>query len=1463
MPLVVKDRVRETTTTLGTGTITLAGAVAGFQSFSAIGNANTTYYTINLPGANEWEVGIGTYTASGTTLSRDTVLASSNGGSLVSFSAGTKDVFCTYPAGRSVYYDTSTNVTLNALTLSGGTANGVVYLNASKVATSGSTLTFDGTKLGVNGGVIADNNLVAQVNSPTSSAKFIGFNRNGDYGLIIGYDFASVDYASIRTVFDYPIVFSVNNTEQARLTSTGLEVKQSQLIGYSSFAGIGSNGLAVLGNVGIGTSSPSAKLQLNGDSGAILQAASANAQIPITFKASYGDSASAIVGGDFTNDFSGYLAFQTRVQYGALTERARITSTGTLNIVGAGTAGSTQAISFNGSTPVDTLVTTSGGNVGIGTNSPAAKVDVSQSQNGQTYVQLTNSNAGASAEATFIANNGTYIGSFGVAGASKSAFGAILASDAYVFSNANVANTGITLMANSANGVIKFATGGSAEKMRLDASGNLGIGTSSPGWKLDVIQDSNSFIGARFRNNDSGSSAYAGVIVNASGNSWAMRMGSTAANSNALQFVVDAVGTPTPRMTLDTSGNLGLGVAPSAWGAGIKALQIGTGASLINAGVSGDAYLGQNVYYNGTNNIYINTQAAGQYAITTGNHKWFTAPSGTAGNAISFTQAMTLDASGRLLIGLTSNVASGAVQALINGTGTSYLTNPAVFSALSNVAGREIPMIFAFDGSNSGLISFLSGNMAFFTQTVERARITSSGTFQTTLDASIYGVTVGRGGGAVATNTVVGASALAANTTGASNTALGRETLTSNTTGNYNLAVGGRDDGAWTPLYSNTTGSYNVAVGNAALSRNTTANYNTAIGYQAGYNNTTGSYNTMVGALAGYANTTGQISAFGIQSLKANTTGIYNTGIGDNALSLNTTGNSNTAVGTQALYNTTTASNNTAVGYQSGYSNTTGTGNTFSGYQSAYYNTTGDGNSVFGFYALGNNTTGSYNVAIGRQALVSNTTASNNTAVGYQAGYSNTTGTITAVGSYALLTNTTGADNTAVGYSALRDTSTGSNNSAFGSFSLVQATTGVSNSAYGFSTLWANTTGSYNTAIGQEALRLNTTASYNTAVGYQAGFSNTTGGIVAVGYQAGYSNSTGNNVTVIGNSAGLYATASYNTAVGTSALQGSSGASTGGYNTGVGSDALRSNTTAEHNTSLGYAAGYNTNTGGANTAIGSNSLFNNTTGIANSAVGYAALFTNSTGNYNTAQGFGALYYTTTTNNTAVGAYAGFTNATGAGNTFIGRNAGYTSNSSFNTAVGYNAGYSLTTGAKNNFFGGDNNLTGAAGNAITTGSANTILGSYNGNQGGLDIRTASNYIVLSDGDGNPRVYISSDRMFAPVMNSNAGTNTVKFDTTTKEISYDTSSARYKDNIRDSQYGLADVMKLRSAMFEYKNNGRTDVGLIAEEVDEIIPELVPKDLNGRPDAVSYDRMVSVLVKAIQELKAEFDAYKATHP
>jgi len=111
MALVLADRVKETTTTTGTGTLTLAGAATGFQSFSVIGNGNTTYYAISSSGGSEWEVGIGTYTSSGTTLARTTILSSSNSGSAVNLSAGTKDVFVTYPSSKSVNLDGSGNST--------------------------------------------------------------------------------------------------------------------------------------------------------------------------------------------------------------------------------------------------------------------------------------------------------------------------------------------------------------------------------------------------------------------------------------------------------------------------------------------------------------------------------------------------------------------------------------------------------------------------------------------------------------------------------------------------------------------------------------------------------------------------------------------------------------------------------------------------------------------------------------------------------------------------------------------------------------------------------------------------------------------------------------------------------------------------------------------------------------------------------------------------------------------------------------------------------------------------------------------------------------------------------------------------------------------------------------------------------------------------------------------------------
>src|SRR6056300_1883142 len=111
MALVLSDRVKETTTTTGTGTYTLAGAQTGFESFSAVGKGNTTYYCCT--DGTDFEVGIGTYTASGTTLARTTILQSSNSDAAVNWSAGSRDIFVTQPADKAVFLDGSNNLTLN------------------------------------------------------------------------------------------------------------------------------------------------------------------------------------------------------------------------------------------------------------------------------------------------------------------------------------------------------------------------------------------------------------------------------------------------------------------------------------------------------------------------------------------------------------------------------------------------------------------------------------------------------------------------------------------------------------------------------------------------------------------------------------------------------------------------------------------------------------------------------------------------------------------------------------------------------------------------------------------------------------------------------------------------------------------------------------------------------------------------------------------------------------------------------------------------------------------------------------------------------------------------------------------------------------------------------------------------------------------------------------------------------
>jgi len=200
MALVLKDRVQETTTTTGTGTITLGGAVTGYQSFSSIGNGNTTYYVIYVPGGADWEVGIGTYTSSGTTLSRTTILASSNSGSLVNFSAGTKNVFCDYPAGKAVYQDSNGLVS-------------VPVLNTTSTTSTTPNLTFNASNSGLTTGASVSGSYLQAVlqNSSGTAGASTNFVLSNDLGTDSTYYGEFGMNSSVYTSGTPADFFSINN----------------------------------------------------------------------------------------------------------------------------------------------------------------------------------------------------------------------------------------------------------------------------------------------------------------------------------------------------------------------------------------------------------------------------------------------------------------------------------------------------------------------------------------------------------------------------------------------------------------------------------------------------------------------------------------------------------------------------------------------------------------------------------------------------------------------------------------------------------------------------------------------------------------------------------------------------------------------------------------------------------------------------------------------------------------------------------------------------------------------------------------------------------------------------------------------------------------------------------------------------------------------------------------------------
>ena len=529
-----------------------------------------------------------------------------------------------------------------------------------------------------------------------------------------------------------------------------------------------------------------------------------------------------------------------------------------------------------------------------------------------------------------------------------------------------------------------------------------------------------------------------------------------------------------------------------------------------------------------------------------------------------------------------------------------------------------------------------------------------------------------------------------------------------------------------------------------------------------------------------------------------------------------TGGPNDTFVGAYAGYSHAGDWDNTFIGHYAGHNNTTGWQNTFLGVWSGWVNTTGIENTFLGSGAGESNIDGYDNTFVGSDAGNSNTTGYENTFVGQEAGCRNETGYWnTFVGETAGHYNTTGYQNTFIGRKAGHSNLTGIYNTFSGAFAGYSNTTANYNTFSGSYSGYKNTTGSYNTFSGYYAGYSNTTANYNTFSGYQAGYKNTTGSWNTFsGASAGYSNTTGNSNTFSGRYAGY------------------------------------SNTIGNYNTFSGHQAGFSNATGYSNTFSGRYAGYSNITGHNNTIVGCFAGF-KTTSSWNTFLGQQTGYNNTTgEENVFIGNEAGLNNTTGQDNTFLGTEAGYSNTTGYeNTFLGYHAGYTNTTGIRNVFIGHRTGYNETGSNKLYIANSDTtvplIYGDFTTGRVGLGTNSPTENL---DVGGTARL-----RGIA------AGSGTTVVADGNGKLWKSSSSQKYKTNIEPLDADTDAVLNLRPVKFQWKTTGQEDIGLIAEEVEQQLNDLVIYDNEGRPDAVKYDKVALHLlgvVKAQQEKIAQLE-------
>lgn len=929
--------------------------------------------------------------------------------------------------------------------------------------------------------------------------------------------------------------------------------------------------------------------------------------------------------------------------------------------------------------------------------------------------------------------------------------GTTMSTNYKVDSTGSVANPAFQVSGSNAGIFFPLTTGyeigfkaGAAERMRIDANGNVGIGTTTPSFKLEL----------------------SGVATTAD-----RKFG---INGKQVMYLPDQT---------NFTGSLffgdgGQSVSHTTGSTGLNNTSVGLGALYSNTTGWSNSAIGADALYSNT---------TGRYNVATGHQALASNTTGSQNVATGY-QGLYSNTTG------TNNTANGYQALRANTIGsanisTGYQTLYANIDGNFNVATGFQALYNNTSGSNN----FAAGMQALF--------LNSSGSNNI---ANGYSALYSNSTGNV--NIATGYMALYSNTTGIANIATGYNSLRLNTTGGYNIAMGynalysNRSKSESTALgynsmyyadsvlaapvasyntaigaYSlygsttaaNNTGTMNTAFGHSSLRNMTSGSGNIGVGYNAGSAITTGNFNVVIGSntgssIATVSNTVLIADGQGNERMRITSAGEVGIGTTTPVTKLEVSGGVRISMESATCatsYAGTLRYNVGSVEFCNGISwaafGTAGSGvGTFNGStsstQTLSYGSTGTAptfNTTNGVHTLniplasaGSVTAGlisnaDYTMFVGKitssaasiaQVLgyvpaASGAAVTQWTTNGSNIGY--TTGKVgigTTTPSFKLELSGTattadrkiGINNKQVVYLPDQTNFNGSLFIGDGGASIIYTAgnDGMYNTSVGIGALLSNTTGNGNVANGFNALRANTTGYSNTANGYQALYSNTTGQTnAATGYNALYYNSSGG-----GNVANGFQSLFSNT--------------TGNYNIATGAYALQSNTTGGENTATGYQALLANTTSFYNVAYGNYALRNNITGSSNVANGSSALYSNLTKSESTAIGYNSMYYADSVSaspvasyNTALGAFSLQGSTTSANNT-----------GTMNTALGHSSLKNMTSGSGNIGVGYN------AGSAITTGSSNVVIGSTSASA----IATTSNNVLIADGQGNERVRINS-------------------------------------------------------------------------------------------------------------------------